>query len=225
VDFWDFLYPKKCLGCGRFGGYLCEACKVGVWEEEQICPTCCRRSFGGVRHKKCRDADLCGLTCTWSYDGLVRRFITLGKYRFVFDVLRELVPNRLMIEDRADLAEFGKFLLRKPVVVPIPLTGKRVRERGFNQAAVIASQLGSNFGLGVDELLWRKEGILGHQVGKNREARFKAVAGVFQVRRNFTAENILIVDDVWTTGATLREAAKILKSGGAKMVWGFVLGR
>jgi ComF family protein len=149
----------------------------------------------------------------------------MGKYRYFYDVFREIVPNRKMTEAREDFAGLRQFLLGKPVVVPVPLSRQRFSERGFNQAAIIASEAGHNLGLEVHEMLFRKEDKSGHQVGKSREDRLRLVAGTFFVKQGSNCENVLIVDDVWTTGATLREAARTLKKSGVKKVWGFVLGR
>src|SRR3990172_2608564 len=62
MDILDLIFPKRCINCGRWGRYVCEKCEVGLWEEEQICPRCCRRSRYGLRHKYCKRV-MEGLTC------------------------------------------------------------------------------------------------------------------------------------------------------------------
>src|SRR3989344_1827847 len=102
--FLDLLFPKKCVGCGKMGEYVCNDCQVGMWEEEQ----------------------LPGLTCLWAYEGLARKLISKAKYDGRYDYLKFLIFN------------FREFLKEKPVVVPVPLHENRLRERGFNQAEIIA---------------------------------------------------------------------------------------
>ncbi|MDP1743774.1 MAG: hypothetical protein Q8L51_03225, partial [Candidatus Amesbacteria bacterium] len=71
MNFLDFLFPKKCIGCGKLGEYVCETCSVGMWEEEQ----------------------LPGLTCLWAYEGLARKLISKAKYDGRYDYLKFLISN------------------------------------------------------------------------------------------------------------------------------------
>ena len=111
--------------------------------------------------------------------------------------------------------------------MPVPLHPKREKERGFNQATIVASLIANRYSLVVKNLLTRVKDT-GRQVGKKREERLKAMSGAFELSRDtpyVIPNTILLVDDVWTTGATLRECAKVLRRGGAKQVWGLVLAR
>lgn len=194
-----------------------------MWEEEQICPSCCRNSRYGLRHKYCK-GDIEGLTCLWSYNGITKKIISNAKYRYLYDQLGELVK----LDERVELEFFRRFLEEKPIVVPVPLHPKRLRERGFNQAAVAASLFANRYSLIVDNLLVRIRETP-QQVGRTREERLRAMEGAFRISNysNYSnsPKNILLVDDVWTTGATLRECAKTLKKAGVENIWGFVLAR
>lgn len=197
-----------------------------MWEEEQICPSCCRNSRYGLRHQYCR-GDLEGLTCLWAYEGITRKLISQSKYRFYFDYLRQFTISKFQFTNNLQFGQFSNFLNTKPVVVPVPLHARRERERGFNQAGIISKLVARGWGLGTSDLLVRVKDTE-QQVGKKREDRLGAMIGAFELKRNtsyVTPDTVVLVDDVWTTGATLRECAKVLKKAGAERVWGLVLAR
>jgi competence protein ComFC len=223
----DLLFPKKCVGCGKEGGYVCEECEVGMWEEEQICPACARPSRYGLRHTYCKDKTMEGLVCMWAYEGIARKLITKAKYNYYFDYLKDDTLQNWQVAHRPELTYFYRFLELKPVIVSVPLYAKREKERGFNQAEIISLSLSKSLSLPMEKLLVRRRDT-GRQVGRTREQRLKVMEGVFAVNHKSQItnyKNILIVDDVWTTGATMRECARVLKKAGVRQVWGLVLAR
>lgn len=211
----DLIFPKKCVNCGKWGKYVCESCEVGLWEEEQICPVCGRTSRWGKRHKYChKPYVLDGLTCLWAYEGVARKIIAKAKYRFYYNMLREL-----LVSPRPG------YSARDFVVVPVPLHPKREKWRGFNQAEVIGRWLAETENLELKNLLVRVKDT-GQQVGKGREARLANIRGAFKLRATrHVPRAVLLVDDVWTSGATMAECCRVLKKAGIKYVWGFVLAR
>ena len=219
----DLLFPKKCVGCGKWGGYVCRDCEVGIWEEEQICPVCRWASRYGLRHKYCQKPwTMEGLTCLWAYEGIAKKLIKQAKYRYYYDYLSELIEG---IGVRDEWFYLYKFLESGPIVVQIPLYSKRQRERGFNQAEKIAMLVARSWMLEVKNLLIRVRDT-GRQVERSREERLKAMSDAFKINSNFQIPNsVLLIDDVWTTGATMSEAAKVLKQSGVRTVWGWVLAR
>jgi ComF family protein len=135
--------------------------------------------------------------------------------------LREIV-HALKYQDRVSLARpLGTLLKecmdREPftgkVVVPVPLYRARERERGFNQAELIAQRLD----LPVDSRLLRRRKNTPSQTGLSRHERKRNLAGAFEVRRRITG-TIVVVDDVYTTGSTMNEIARTLKRAGAERV-------
>ncbi len=225
----DLFFPKKCIGCGKFGGYICEECQVGLWEEDQICPACRRASRYGLKHKYCHQPySLDGVSCFWAYEALARKLIIKAKFNYYFDYLSELIVNSSELLIRPEYAELAWFISQNPVIVPVPLHPTRLRERGFNQAEVIARHLEKLFNLSFANLLIRTKNTE-HQVGKNREYRMKNIEGAFKFSiLNYQLsipKAVLLVDDVWTTGSTMTECAKTLKQAGVKKVWGLVLTR
>jgi len=229
MDLLDFIFPKKCVNCGAWGKYVCEKCEVGLWEEEQICPTCRQASRYGLRHSYCRQPwGMEGLTCLWAYEGIARKLIKQAKYKLYYDYLSELLSS-LSLSLRAEYSFFRRFLEEKPVVVPVPLWPKREKERGFNQAEVIARLFASRNSLLLNRNLLLRVKDTGRQVGRTREERLKAMEGAFQFKifnlKFKIPEAVLLVDDVWTTGATMNECAKVLRQAGVRKVWGLVLAR
>ena len=222
----NLLFPKKCINCRRWGNYVCDKCQVGLWEEEQICPVCRRASRYGLQHKYChRPYSLAGLTCLWAYEGIAKKIIQKAKYRFYYDFLGELLVDSPSIIDRPEFSYFWKFLETKPVVVPVPLHPNREKWRGFNQAKIIADLAARSWKLDTRNLLIRTRDT-GQQVGRTRQDRLSRVEGAFFLKSRIQYPgSVLLVDDVWTTGATLSECCRVLKKAGVKQVWGLVLAR
>lgn len=169
-----------------------------------------------------------GLTCFWAYDGITRRLITKAKYNYLFDYLKYCSIFTAQYLLRPEFAYFRQFIEQGPMAVPVPLFKKRLRERGFNQAEVIARQVARSWILDESDLLIRIKDT-GRQVGRNKEERLKAMEGAFEYSRckiqDSIPDKVLLVDDVWTTGATMRECVKVLKQAGVRRVWGLILAR
>jgi ComF family protein len=135
--------------------------------------------------------------------------------------LREIV-HHLKYADRVSLARPLGNLLKEcmdreaftgKVIVPVPLYRARQRERGFNQAELIAQRLG----FPVDSRLLRRQKNTPSQTGLSRHERKRNLAGAFEVRRKISG-TIVVVDDVYTTGSTMNEITRALKRAGAERV-------
>ena len=143
--------------------------------------------------------------------------------------------HRFKYEDRADLARpLGALLAavaaqewpRLPgVLVPLPLHEARYRERKFDQAALLAAELATRSGRPL-QLDWlRRTRDTARQVGLNEALREANVRGAFHVARPLTGHDVVLVDDVLTTGASAREAVRVLKAAGAGRVSVLTLAR
>jgi ComF family protein len=141
---------------------------------------------------------------------------------FFNDTARELV-HHLKYAGRVSLARpIGRILgqtikehdFSAAVVIPVPLHRKRERERGFNQAQLIAKALP----LPVDTSILRRRKNTVTQTGLSRSERSRNLAGAFEVFGNLKGQTVLVIDDVLTTGATMNEIAKTLKRAGANRV-------
>jgi ComF family protein len=154
------------------------------------------------------------LTSVWKYEGVVRKAILKLKYTFASDVVVELVEKFVGKLDK-------KFLPKKVCLVPVPMHSKRKKWRGFNQAEemgkIVAEKLGWHF---VPDLLVRTKHAR-PQTELKGEERKKNVEGVFSINPNHSLDlkcnTLVIFDDVWTTGSTLKEAVKALKRKNKKL--------
>jgi competence protein ComFC len=222
--FLDILYPRKCLGCGRDGKYICNVCIEKVEFADNICPICLRASIDGMTHSKCLKAwGLSGCFALWRYEGVVRKALLSMKYKFAAEVAKELGFYTF-----GRLKDEGVFS-KKGILVSIPMHKRRKNWRGFNQVEEISKDV-ANYMKWVcyPNLLIRIKEIP-PQTELNREQRRKNVRGVFKIRSNFNPslkeERIIIFDDVWTTGSTIKKAGKVLKRNGFKDVWGLTIAR
>lgn len=110
-------------------------------------------------------------------------------------------------------------------IVPVPLHPKRQKWRGFNQSAVIGQILSKKIGLDYQEALKRTR-YTKPQVELSGKDRRQNIRNAFSLTKSYIlSPNVLLLDDVWTTGSTLKECAYVLKRGGAKKVWAITLAR
>lgn len=200
MDFWDFIFPKKCLRCKKSGKYFCEECLKTVRKNDQ--------------------ADLNG-TSLFKYKGIIQIAVKALKYQFLTDIKTEL--SKLMDKRLGD-KELGEFIKLKPGIQPIPLYWKRKNWRGFNQAEILAEIVADKFNLPMIDILERVKETQ-PQAELSRKKRLENVKGIFKVRKGSQPGAILLMDDVWTTGATMKEAVRVLKKAGVKRIWSLTLAR
>ena len=148
------------------------------------------------------------------YEGILKKAIHLFKYKKKTGLARPL--SGLLLEFLKDNPLWAK----TDYLVPVPLTRRRRRERGFNQAEYLARRLMRplNIKLSADNL--KRKGLSLSQSKAGREERYKNVAGAFYLERPeiFRDKKILLIDDVFTTGSTANACARVLKEGGSKEV-------
>lgn len=232
----DFLFPRRCLGCGRIGKYFCDQCRLAVKpiaQSETICPICQKGAISGLTHPRCRrQGRLDGLTSLFDYSGPLKVAIHSLKYRGVTDLAGEL---RSLIKYALDYQTSHNFISKQgsgglpSVCVPIPLHKIRLRERGFNQAELLARLIAAESGWPVRmDILVRTRETVPQVEMKKRTFRMTNMRGVFAVKPGVKLPadlGIVLVDDVYTTGATLSAAAKTLKAAGVPWVWAVTLAR
>ena len=226
----DILFPKVCINCGREGRYICDKCKVFISEAMPVCPTCYNSSFSGEIHQNCvKKYGLDGLVSMWDYEGLVKRLIHNVKYGGLGHIIDECVESsfKLIAKDINRFYSFLSFLSSDNTYITyVPMYIKRKKRRGFNQSELIAKELGKISNSKVVPLL-KKIIDTEDQAKLSKEERFENVKGSFKscVKLSLTQKEVLLVDDVFTTGATMRECCKVLKQSGIKKVWGFTLAK
>ena len=226
----DLLFPKRCVGCGKVGKHFCNHCISSIkiiQTNEAICPVCEKPAIDGATHPRCRTAyTIDGLTSFFRYDGVVRKAVKAIKYRFVSDLAKEfvdLIPEALL-SNLYTLSPKPYFL------VPIPLHWLRLRDRGFNQAEVLGGLFAAYLHTRVGTDILTRVKLTTPQVKmKTRDARLANMDGVFAVSNDTLTHRridaIVLFDDVFTTGATMRAAANVLKRAGVGWVWGVTMAR
>lgn len=192
-----------------------------------ICLVCNKGSFDGLTHPRCRGKyKIDGAFSAIAYKGIVKKLIYNFKYKpFLSDLNKTLVE--LFYESIIQNEIFQKVYASKPILVPIPLHSQRLRKRGYNHAKLLAEGLSKKLDLKVLEILERTKDTKS-QFGLKLDDRKKNLKNAFSILPNTSItrhHNILLVDDILTTGSTLLEAARILKKNGVKKVWGLTLAR
>jgi ComF family protein len=232
------LFPSDCRLCGapliRISRLpVCEDCLTAIQPlAESLCSICGERlaaaynplvDSGQPRCPNCRESEpaYTRALAYGSYEGGLRDLIQLLKYHQVRPAARVL--GRMLAEVIAALApSFGE---PTPVVIPVPLYKGRLRERGFNQSELIARaalQLrpaGRDFTLCPQRL--ERCRPTASQTGLTRNQRQENMRGAFRVigREEVAGREVLLVDDVLTTGTTASECARVLRRAGADRVW------
>lgn len=227
----NFLFPKLCSGCNRLGSYLCSECINNILQSELVCSQCERPAIGGKTHPLClRKYGLDGLWSLGLYQGALRKSIQRLKYRWLKDLAETLVDLTIEYWARYSV-EFIDHLKQdqgvKWIIIPVPLHQNRLRWRGFNQSALLGQLLSKRIGLSYCEYLLRVRNTK-PQVKLKAWERKKNVKDAFSLSPNILISqypNVLLIDDVWTTGATLKECCYVLKKAGAKKVWAITLAR
>ena len=224
----DIFFPKFCLGCGKEGTFLCQDCQscLEILEDNFcLCETPKRLPEAG-KCSSCRTKKLDGLFFAVSYQNkLIKKLIQEFKYEPFIKDLAEPLTN-LIISHILSLNEGNRFK-KGDILIPIPLSKRKLKSRGFNQSEEIDKELSKELKIPViaDCLIKIKETPA--QMELSGEERQENIKGVFEVikKEKIQGKKILLVDDVYTTGATMEECAKILKLSGAKEVWGIAVAR
>lgn len=221
----SFLAGEICVSCGNNFGFICQNCLSKLPYNTNFC---CRCAFP----LQTQDNDkLCGgcllnppkfdyVYAPFIYDGVIKFLIHEAKFHkktFYFNKLMQIAKKDLLIT----FEKFSNF----DVIIPVPVSRKRLLERGYNQSIEIAKLLSKLIKKPVlfDTLVKVKETL--PQTHFGREDRFKNVKDAFFLKKPLLSDKVILVDDIVTTTATIREASKILKKGGANEIIVFAIAR
>lgn len=200
----DILFPKHCLGCGREGNYYCFDCQQKSFRE-----------WNGqldIKGEQYFDA----VVCVGDYeDEILGGLIKACKYRFVQEIAPELgivLAQKIKVRQLKDFA-----------VVPVPLSKRRERWRGFNQAVEIGQTVSRELGLECHQCLKRVKHKKA-QAKLSEEERQRNMNDCFEII-GIIPQRIILIDDVITTGSTLNECARMLRLAGAKEIIAAVLAK
>lgn len=230
----ELFFPSFCLGCKKEGVFLCYDCKSTLEISEYnycLCNKDPLRLPAGEKSGKCsrcKDKKLSGLYSALPYKEkfLTRKLIYQFKYqphiKSLSKTLAEIVLEHLFLAKNLETQTWENSIL-----IPVPLEIKRLKNRGYNQSEELANRLGHtlNVPLVSDNLVKTKKTL--PQMELSAKDRQENVRGAFAIKnpQEIAGKKVFLVDDVYTTGATMEECAKTLKEAGAKQVWGIVIAR
>ena len=225
----DTLFPKFCVNCGEEGNYICKKCSLFISEANFVCPTCQKASYFGKRHKNCRKLnEPDGLISVWDYDGPIKKAVHCIKYQGFFDISKEII-KRAIIEFEKDKKRFSQFLFflfdKETSITFVPTNPSSERRKGFDHSKILADQIAKATNKKTVNFLEKIREVKS-QTGLDKKERFLNVKNSFSFipsSEGKEIEKVIIVDDVWTSGATMKECCRILKNNGVKKVWGFTI--
>ncbi len=212
----------------RVGSYICVNCASFIEEySAYVCPVCLKNSITGQTHPGCKTPyGIDGLCSGVVYKGVVKKLVFRFKYPPYLHDLHGIV-GKIFIEMISQNEQFMRLLPQHPIVMPIPLSSARFKKRGYNQAELLSKSLAKEFHLEINTYLIRITNTK-PQFTLNKVSRFKNVKDAFKFKGDkkvLTNATVLLVDDLATSCATLRECAKVLKRAGAREVYGVTFAR
>ncbi len=219
----DVVFPIRCFGCGAAGRYICAECVEALPKlERPYCDVC---ASPGVNPRIGRECGFCSahplavdaIRSPYLYtpDSPIHRAITSLKYRGLRSVVPELAELLAEFASRRSGAHSSSW----DVAIPVPSHPSRMRRRGYGQAALIASELGARLGVPVDpKSLSRAVNAPSQLETESREERWTRAQANFECEAKFDNANVLLVDDLVTTGSTASACAAALKDAGARRV-------
>lgn len=220
----DSLFPRFCFVCKSEGELFCEKCKH-TFELSIVadCPVCHEKSLEGKPCRACQSQTLLqSHMALFSYkDKKIAHILHEIKYHYVeeyFDFFRDFISQYFRL--------YRSAYENIDIIAFVPLHKRRYAERGFNQAKVFADMVADELDLPCESVIERKR-YTKQQMKLKRENRLHNLKEAFFIPDNtkIMNKNILLVDDVFTTGSTLGECAKQLKNAGARHIYGFSIGR
>ncbi len=217
----DFLFPPKCISCGKIGQWICSNCYRKHFKRNgPECIFCRNKSKGFSTHTQClKQAKIDRGVICWQYNNLAKKTMKIFKYQYRYAI------SNYLARKCSDI--FSKHLSRKSILIPVPSHRKKVLDRGFNQSQLLAKKLGEILDIPVMEPLERFKDTAQH-AGMNRQSRitdenpFKLKS---QFKKKLKDNRLIIVDDVCTTGTTLFQCASQLSKANPKSISAIALFR
>lgn len=221
--FLDLLFPRQCLNCQRETGYLCPDC-FSLLE------------ISGF-HQRYKTEEFSDLYFALPYQNpLIKNLIQRFKYEpFIKELAKTLsstiIAHFQLLDNKPNF--FYPVRNRESsngvdfILIPVPLNKKRLKWRGFNQAEEIGWEIAKFLKIPLLASCLTKTKETPPQVELADEAREENIKGVFSCQNEelIRGKNVLLIDDVYTTGSTMKEAARVLKKAGAKEIIGIVVAR
>lgn len=223
----DILFPPICVNCQKplekNQNSVCKECLEKIQLNNALfCPVC--------RARLAENKKICHFDCQYllgaagNYDDqILQNLIQSFKYKGIKNLASILTDLIIKYTDSLN----PKLNLLNPIIVPIPLYSRRERERGFNQSKLLAKNLAEKLNLEFYDTLLRVKATKSQAQTRDSEERAENVEECFKIiNPEFVKEkNIILIDDVFTSGATINEAVKILKQNSAKKILALVIAK
>ncbi len=220
------LFPHDCISCGAEGGLLCSQCIDIVHSAEHAqCYMCKQSTVFGNLCAQCAPLGSMNNVCIMvPYEQpQVRALIHLYKYEFVEeagDILAALLVRYMRKIHARELLDISR-----PIVMPVPLSPQRIRERGYNQADIMAQAVAQEFRASFIPAALVRTAHTQRQATLGRAQRLQNIRNAFTIvdSKAVLGGDVILCDDVVTTGATLEACAAALKDAGARRVYAIAL--
>ena len=216
----NLIYPPTCGICGKLNeNFLCKKCEK-ILESEAV--------FGVDKYEKMKIENMSKDKKYFNehlyiflYQGIIRRIIL--KYKFQEEsYLYKTFVNFLLKNEN-----FFENIEKYDTIVPVPISRKRLKSRGYNQSELIAKEIAYNSNLALEtECLYKVRNIV-EQSKLNKEERLKNIQGVYELvsKEKLYKKKILLIDDIFTTGSTVNECAKVLRNAFPRKIGVFTLAK
>jgi ComF family protein len=209
-EFLDIIFPKSCLECGKQGeGYICSTCFSLL--ESKV------KSQKNKASSECYDV----LIYIDNYKSKIRSKILSMKFNSKAYIAEYFVDILIRNE------KITKYLKRFDMIIPVPMQKNKKMERGYNQTELLGIELEKNLNVPCKvDLLIKIKNNRTQSLLKSKE-RLENVKNVFKIinTEEIKGKNIIIIDDIFTTGATIKECSKLLKLSGAKKICALVIAK
>lgn len=228
----DLIFPKQCIGCSKIWEYLCKECKRELKPHMEICPSCHKYSKDYQTCLDCKTARefvLDWILVPFSYTGFLKKIILKLKYYHKRDLVDFLI-DRAVLAIYANSSLSSKIGKWNVVVSGIPSHWYRnYFVKWYNQSYLLAWNLAKKLWLEYKKIFKKRKNTKS-QASLDRDWRLKNLKNVFDFNLEISflenVKTIILVDDITTTGSTVNEVAKLIKTKYPKIsVWGIVLGR
>lgn len=210
----DLVAPHYCCSCGEIGSLLCESCKYDIVSERFSGCLLCGKNKVGANCKSCTS----GIERTWCAGERTGALETLiNSYKFENAEAAYMPLGDLLLASLPELPP-------DTIIIPIPTVRAHIRQRGYDHTLLLARYVAAKQGVAYNQYLRRKTASV--QRGASRTLRIAQAKAAFEVKGYLDPSlPYLLLDDVSTTGSTLRYAAKALKNAGATTIWAAAIAR
>lgn len=201
----NLIYPPKCGICGKLSDeFLCKKCNIMLQNQADFT----------VEKNQDNDKNFSELLYIFKYEGIIRRIILKYKFQDKSYLYRTFV--NFLLKDK----NLFEILEKYDTIIPVPISKKRQKERGYNQSYLLAKEISKYTNLECESRCLFKVKDIIEQSKLNKEERIRNIQGVYELKNGQRLKNkkLLLLDDIYTTGSTANECCRILKEAEPKKI-------